>query len=528
MVVHKSFDYSIYRIFFILFIFSITSIKAQTTINPDSALKNILNSIEGTPITLFQAKKLAGENSTFVKKAEAIYQASLGALRRERGIFDPEFYFNLNYTNQKTPTASFFAGAPILSTQQTNTETGLRLNLPIGTELEFALNSVRLETNSSFAFLNPEYDAYGTLSIRQPLLSGFTASGRENLEQAELNAESSKALYDQAILKTDSDVEQSYWNLYAAERDYAVQQLSLKRAEAVLKEAKVRESAGLVGPNQVANAKTFWAEQKILLIDRAEQLDNLSDQLIILIGKKPEFGNSRFLTVDNPPKSFTIDSLDEILEHTLNNNFDLLALKKNIEAANSNLDAASWKALPRVNLVGSLTSNALGGNSQDIFFGGDTLRSTTSGNFSDVLSQVFKRKFPGWSVGLEISLPIGLRKGLGEEDRLEAGVLNAKQNYIELSRQLESQVRKSYRELLHGNNRLEASKEGVEAAQEQVRIGMIQFQNGRLTAFELVRLSEDYALAQQRYSNALVKIVNAAAELKQLSSGYYSPNKKMQ
>ncbi len=124
-------------------------------------------------------------------------------------------------------------------------------------------------------------------------------------------------------------------------------------------------------------------------------------------------------------------------------------------------------------------------------------------------------------MGVEISLPIGLRTGLGEEDRLEAGLYGAKQNYIELARNLEQQVRTAYRELVHGNERIKAAREGVEAAQEQVRIGMIEFKNGRLSAFELVRLSQDFAVAQQRYSDALVKTVKAVSDLSQLTSGYY-------
>ena len=97
--------------------------------------------------------------------------------------------------------------------------------------------------------------------------------------------------------------------------------------------------------------------------------------------------------------------------------------------------------------------------------------------------------------------------------------MNTEQRYIELSRILEQQVRAAHRELSNGNDRLKAATAGVEAAQEQVRIGMIEFQNGRITAFELVRLSEDFAVAQRRYSEALVKTVNAAALLKQLTSG---------
>jgi outer membrane protein TolC len=123
---------------------------------------------------------------------------------------------------------------------------------------------------------------------------------------------------------------------------------------------------------------------------------------------------------------------------------------------------------------------------------------------------------------VEVSIPIGFRSGLGEKDRLEAQVVGAQQNYIEISRLLEEQVRAAYRELSHGKARLKAASEGVEAAQEQVRIGLIEFHNGRTTAFELVRLGEDSAVAQRRYSEALVRTAKAAATLRQLTSDEYT------
>lgn len=511
----------LFTIILLLTILDVTHLAKGQTNTPDSALQIILSGIEGTNLSLSEAEQYALKNATSVKRAEARYMAALGSLRRERGFFDPELYFSLNYQDLKEPTASFFAGADVLITQQTTSQTGLKLNLPIGTELELALNTISLKTNSQFAFLNPEYDAFGSLSFRQSLLGGFTASGRKELNSAELEYDAAKARYDQEILAVNSVVEQIYWGLYTSERDYAVQKLTRDRAEAFLKETELRNKAGMVGPNQVANAKTFLAEQELLLIDREEQLDSQSDQLAALIGVRPEKGSFRFKVVDDPPSDFSVGPVEEMIENALNNNLELKAAQKEVDAANSLVEAANWEALPRVDLVGSLVSTGIGGDSQDIIFGGDTLRSTTSGSFGDVLNQIFKRKFPGWSVGVELSIPIGLRPGLGEKDRLEAEVLNVQQRLIELSRILEQQIRTAHRELSHGNDRLKAATDGVEAAREQVRIGMIEFQNGRITAFELVRLSEDFAVAQRRYSESLVRTVNAVATLKQLTSGKY-------
>ena len=514
------------RIFFVSFaLFCATnSAVGQTRTNPDSALQTILNELEGTPLPLQQAVQHALKNATSVRRAEAAYLAARGAARRERGFYDPELFFSLNYLDQEQPTASFFSGAPVLNTQQTTSRTGLRMNLPIGTELELALNTNRLKTNSQFASLNPEYNTFGSFSLRQPLLGGFAASARKHLTVSERGLEAEKARYDQQVLAVSAEVERAYWDLYAAERDYAVQKLTRDRAETFLRETEVRARTGLIGPSQVANAKTFLAEQELLLIELDEQLGRQSDQLASLIGVRPKTGVLRFIPADDPPSDFSVEPVEILVERALKNNLDLQAAQKDVQATRVLASAAKWEALPSVDLVGSYGSTGLSGKARDVIFGGDTLRTSRGGSFGDALSQVDALDFPSWSVGVEVSIPIGFRRGLGEKDRLEAQVLGAQQSYIELSRVLEEQVRAAYRELSHGKARLKAAREGVEAAQEQVRIGLIEFQNGRATAFELVRLGEDSAVAQKRYSEALVRTAKAAATLRQLTSDGYTAN----
>ncbi|MBX2992077.1 MAG: TolC family protein, partial [Bacteroidetes bacterium] len=333
--------------------------------------------------------------------------------------------------------------------------------------------------------------------------------------------DAAKARYDQEVLAISSRVEQSYWDLYTAERDYAVQKLTRDRAESFLEETEVRARTGLIGPNQVANARTFLAEQKILLLDREEQLDRLSDQFASLIGVRPEPPVRRYLTADTPPAEFPLEEADELVAKAIERNLQLQAAKADIEAQRALSNAAFWEALPRVDVVGSIGGSGLAGSARDVVFGGDTLRSEISGSLNEAMRQSIKRSFPAWSIGVEVTIPIGLRSGFGEKERLEAEVVLAEQRYIQQARVLEEQVRAGYRDLYHGSRRLNAAREGVDAAQEQVRIGLIEFQNGRSTAFELVRLGADFAVAQQRYSQAIVRNAKAAAALRQLTSGAY-------
>jgi outer membrane protein TolC len=498
--------------------------SAQTPSSPDSSLRAILSGLKGTSLSLQQAVQHALKNATSVRKAEAVYLAAEGSERKEAGQFDPTLFFNLNYQDQKQPVASYFAGGVNLATKQTTSRTGVRMNLPIGTQLELGISTIKLNTSNSFALLNPEYDASGSLSLRQPLLGGFAASARKQLTKSERDLDAAKARYDQQVLAVSTDVERVYWDLYAAERDYAVQVLIHDRAETFLRETELRAKTGLIGPNQVANAKTFLAQQTIQLLEREEQLDRQSDQLASLIGVRPEPGMSRFIPSDEPSSDYAVDSVEVLVEHALKNNLDLQAAKQDVEAQRALANAAGWEALPSVNLVGSLGGNGLAGVPQTVMLNGVPFPKIPGGTFGDVLQQVTKRQFETWSVGVEVNVPIGLRSGFGEKDRVEANVLGAEQRYIEQSRALADQVRATCRDLWHGKARLEAARDGVDAAQEQVRIGLIEFHNGRLTAFELTRLGEDFAVAQQRYSSALVHTAKAAATLRQLTSGRYQTN----
>lgn len=506
----------------VVMLFSITARGQTSSFNPDSALQTILTRIAGAPLSLGDAKRYALDNATSVRTAEASYRAASGSRRKEAGYFDPSLFFTFNHLNIQAPTASFFAGANVLSSKQDSLNGGLVWNLPTGTTVVLSLNTVRLETNSAFASLNPQYTAFGMIAFRQPLMGGLWVSSMKNLTKADYDLDAAKARYDQEVLATETQVEQTYWDLYAAERDYAVQKLIRDRAEAFLTETQTRAKTGLIGPNQVANARTFLAEQEILLLESEERLDRLSDQLASLIGKRPEDGSARFLAADDPPSEFSVGEVNEMIALAEERNLGIQAVKAEVEGRRALSNAAFWQALPQVDLIGSFGGNGLTGTPQDVVFNGTTLpRSTRSGSLGNAINSAAKREFPTWNIGVNVSIPIGLRSGLAERDRLEAEVAIADQRRIQAERLLEELVRASYRDLVNGTRRLKAAREGVAAAQEQVRIGLIEFQNGRTTAFELVRLGADFAAAQQRYTQALVRSAKAAANLRQLTSGAY-------
>ena len=486
--------------------------------DPDSSLAIVLGSIEGTPLGLEEAIDLAMRHSAAAGEADEAVRAASAAARRERGAFDPELFGRIDRTDEEQPTASPFSGADVLRIQQTSVLAGARITLPFGTELSGSLNTRRTESNSAFASLNPQIDTFGKLDVRHPVLDGFGPSSSGRLDAAERAADAAEYQREETRLAIRALVTAGYWDLYAAERDYAVRLLIRDRAAAFLEETRIRASTGLVGPGQVASARLFLAEQEQALIDAEERLAARSDDLAAGIGVRPASPSGRYRPTGSPPTRFSIEEADPLVHRALERNRALLAARLTIESIRALARGAAWESWPRLDLIGSVGGSGLSGTGRDVVFGSDTLRTERSGGFAETWAQVRDRDYPTWSVGLEVTIPIASRAARGERDRLRAEVGRAEQRLLAAQREIEQQVRARHREVVHGARRLDAARIAVEAANEQVRIGWIEFRNGRSTAFELVRLGADLAAAQQRYSDALVRTAKASASLRRLTA----------
>jgi outer membrane protein TolC len=499
-----------------------TASSAQIS-NPDSALAEALGGIRGEDLSLDAALSGALEHATGVHEAEATVRAAEGALRRENGAFDPVLFGGLTVSEDDVPNTSPFSTVAIVETQSTLTAAGARIRLPIGTELEATLEAAQIETNDDFATVEPMYTASGRLRLRQPLLKGFgpAAGGARSAARSELHA--ANARRSDAALAVRADASATYWDLYAAERDLAVQRLVVEQARAFFEQAESRAAAGLVGPSDVATAKVVLTEQELDAIDEEERLDEVSDRLVTLLGRAPAAG-TRWHAATEPPTELPVGMEDALVARALERNGELRAARRDLEARRAEAGAAKWNALPALDVVGSLGGNGLAGEPQPVSFGdldgdgtADTLFVPTSGGQGDAIERALDRDAPTWSVGVMLEVPIGFREGRGEKDRLAGEVARAEQRVIALERRVREDVRARHRELAHGVRRLTLAREGVEAALEQVRVGRIDYDNGRTTAFELVRLGADFAAAQERYSDALVRTAKAAAELERLA-----------
>jgi len=175
--------------------------------SPDSALAAAIEGLPGERLLLDDAFAGAAVQATEARIAEAEMVAATNAVRREKGAFDPELFGSGEWYGSDTPSASLFAGADILKTETSNYEAGARMRLRLGTELSASLISQRATSNSDFTTLDPEYQSFSALTLRQPLLKGFGPSASGDLAFAQRNFDSASSRYDGAVLAVRAEVE---------------------------------------------------------------------------------------------------------------------------------------------------------------------------------------------------------------------------------------------------------------------------------------------------------------------------------
>ncbi|HRX51863.1 MAG TPA: TolC family protein [Candidatus Krumholzibacteria bacterium] len=493
---------------------------------PDSALARTLDALPGEFLTLGEAVTLALHHDTGLMAARADLAAAAGAERQARGVFTPELFGRAERSGDDVPSASFFAGADVLRQEQTLLSGGARMTLPTGTQLSASLNTTRLTTNNAFASLSPQIDTFGRLEVVQPLLQGFGNGTRGEAQAASSLREGAEAALAEADLATRAETELTYWSLYAAERDFAVQSLIRDRARAFLQDARLRADAGLAGPADVASAEVFLAQQEQAVLDSEEMLDTLSDALAVLLDRRPAGGAPRYRPADTPPTPSAPAPLEALVTGALERSPRVLAARSRVDAARARVGAARVNSRPRLDLFGSLGGRGLSGTGRDVVvnFGEgepDTIRNVTDTGYGDGFSQVLERRYPTWSVGVEFALPLGGNAADGTRAVRDAELARAEHQLEALTRAVEQDVRLQFRDLERGRERLALAERGVDASLEQARIGQLEFRSGRVTAFELVRLSADLADAQRRYSAALVRAARAAANLRRLTGGAF-------
>jgi outer membrane protein len=259
-------------------------------------------------LTLSDIVNIALRNSTQTRQAWAQALAAAAAYGSERGSYFPQIGANGSVNWQKNP----LGGGRLASGERT-------------------------------------YSANGTLSW---LLFDFGGRGA-SVEQTREALFAADWTHDAAIQAVILQVEQAYYNYFAAKALLAAQQATMTEAQTNLSAADDRHSAGLATIADVLQARTALSQATLVLETLQGQIMTTRGILATAMGLPADTDFDVDLPIASPPIERMTQSVEEYLEIAIRERPDLAAARAQSLQASARVRSARAQRLPSISAGGS-------------------------------------------------------------------------------------------------------------------------------------------------------------------------------
>jgi outer membrane protein len=293
----------------------------------------------------------------------------------------------------------------------------------------------RFETVNDRAFPTPIiseetiWDNQLVFQLTQPLLRDFgTKVNRARIFVARNDQRISELDFRDAVEKVVQQIEETYWDLVRAERDFEILQRIRDQSLATLVIIQIRmiqDASALELHQAEADLRTREAD----LVRARYELQELSDQLKRLMGDPdvPTAGPIQIRPADAPVTEPVQYALTDQLEAAFANRLDLEQQLRRIDNTRIIVDAARNNELPRLNLGASVGFQGLGDGFDDAF------RSQRDGDFIN------------YGIGVQFEWPLGNREARAITERTRLAHAQATERYRQLLQQVELEVTVAHR-----------------------------------------------------------------------------------
>lgn len=313
-----------------------------------------------------------------------------------RGAFDPSFNVNNSWLENRTPGA---VPDPIDPTQTQILGTrndrhalnlGLSKRIVTGGVIDFGVIGSNNRFPDLITPLNPQIGSSAAVQLTQPLLQGAgTRVNQAPIVIARIDTERSYFQFKDAVQSHVQSVIQGYWQLVLARTELWAREQQVEQLEFALRRAEDRVEIGDARLGDLSQARVAYENFRAILLAAQANILQRESALRNVLGLNP-YDNDRII-----PTSPLIDEKVEILWEQLlslaeTNRPDIVELKLILEADQQRQLIRNNDALPRLDAVALYRWNGLEGTMPN----GNPIRADG---------------FDDWSLGVNFSVPIGLR-----------------------------------------------------------------------------------------------------------------------
>jgi outer membrane protein TolC len=434
-------------------------------------LRNVSTSIASGPSSA-SLSVLAGANQVNSASGSSSSSGSTGGVLSGLNIqlagssipnTEPYFYVAGGLTHSTNiESSTLYTGTLSLVQQYKNLVYGVQQGFWTGTTVSVGLSSVfGYNQNAPSAQFNPVDSGSLSLSVTQNLLNGFgLAVNKRAYHKARNNLKANDLSFKQQVIATVANVVNLYWDLVQFNEDLKVKQQALQLNTQLYGDNQRRAELGAIAPIDIIQAEADMKSSQQDVITEESQVFN---QEMILKSVLTRGGldnlavvSARIVPTDHievPTQEPVIPIQDLVAEAlgarpeveqnqiTLENaRLDMLGTKNNLLPTLSVTAAAS-----NAGQAGAVNSNYLvptgyGPTGQIQGYRQATNADVNNfllGGYGSVLSQIFSRNFPNYSVAFQLTLPIKNRANQADQITAE---LSYRQSQIQ-DKQLHNNIK---------------------------------------------------------------------------------------
>ncbi len=431
---------------------------------------------------------------------------------------DPYLFAYANFVHLTTPLSNtILSQTTALTNDLRQFEVGYGRQFLTGTTGQLTYYSSHSRVNSPANLLNPATTGYLDLYVTQNLLQGFgIAVNNRNIRVAKNNTKVSTLQLKRQVITTISAVLNLYWDLVSFNQDVRIKEQALATAQKLYEDNKQQVALGALPGIEVTRAAAEVSSSKedllIAQTNVAQQETILKNALSRNGVASPSLDEVRIIPLDRivVPASEDLKPTAELIDYAQANRPEIQQTRINLESSRINLQGSRNALLPNLQAFADLTNNGLSGPVNPLYNGsGGAPDPYFVGSYGNLLSQIFRRNFPNYSLGFSLNIPF--RNRAAQADYV-TDQLSLRQSELQLQRAL-NQVRVDVKNAVIGLQQARARYETAvatrELAEQTLKAEQQRFQHGVSDVALVVQAQRDLALDQSAEVQAMANYTHA-------------------
>jgi outer membrane protein TolC len=476
-------------------------------------------------LTLDEAVKLALERNLDIKVQRLNPELQDIALASARAFYSPTIASNFLRSNQ--------VGTPSNQLQLSGTGRGvtqdqLAYNANFTQNMKWlgglftgTLNNNRFESDSNNSLFNPQYNSTWNFQYTQPILRDFKIdSQRRMIQVTQINRDISDVQLRASMTNMVSNVKNAYWDYVFATLAVEVAQQSLELADKLVADNQTRVEIGTMAPIDVVQAQAEQAtrRQGLVTAQNTRRTAELTLKRLIVSGTEDPHWRAVLDPVDRPDFQTEQVDLEGAIRRALSERTDIAIAKKNIENNATTLRFLRNQALPIVDANINYGVSGIGGTqlvrSNAGVLGSDF--TVIPGGIADAYSSLFANRYPRWSVGLNVTYPIGTstQDAAVARARVQLSQVEAQVKQIEL--QVATEITNAAINLRNTAESVQAAQAARELSTRRLEAEQSKFEVGMSTNYQVVQYQRDLNDARNSELRAVLNYQKARVEFERL------------